>query len=102
MLDTDTDLVHFFRKSNDSKPYQSLSLNGGVLTDDSDSDVVDEQTGERMTTFKFQFMNKKGKKKGSQLTVVPEQGSSEAMVRAFQKGIESKINLTTNMLSKST
>ena len=42
MLDTETDLVHFFRKSSDSKPYQSLSLNGGVLTEDNDSDVVDE------------------------------------------------------------
>ena len=101
MLDTETDLVHFFRKSSDSEPYQSLSLNGGVLTDDNDSDVVDEQTGQRLPTFKFQFMNKKGAKKGSQLTVVPEQGFNEVMVRAFQKGTESKINLTTGMMSKS-
>ena len=46
-------------------------------------------------------MNKKGAKKGSQLTVVPEQGFNEVMVRAFQKGTESKINLTTGMMSKS-
>lgn len=54
-----------------------------------------------MPTFKFQFMNKKGAKKGSQLIVVPEQGFNEAMVRGFQKGTESKVNLTTGMMSKS-
>ena len=42
MLDTDTDLVHFFRKSSDSKPYQSLTLNGGEISDDVDSDIIDE------------------------------------------------------------
>ena len=36
-----------------------------------------------MPTFKFQFKNKKGKKKGGQLTVVPEQGFSDGMIRAF-------------------
>lgn len=74
MLDTETDLVHFFRKSKDNKPYQSLTLNKGVLSDDLhlDSDIIDEATGERQPGFKFQFMTKNGKKKGNQMTVVPE------------------------------
>jgi len=101
MLDSETDLVHFFRKSSDSKPYQSLTLNGGILSDDLhlESDIVDEATGERMPGFKFQFVNKKGKKKGNVMTVVPEQGMCQVMVNAFQKGVLSNRNLTSNMKS---
>ena len=75
MVDTDTDLVHFFKHSNDNKPYQSLSLNNGELSDDLhvDTDIIDEATGQRLPGFKFQFRTKKGKKKGKLLTVVPEQ-----------------------------
>ena len=75
MVDTDTDLVHFFKKTSDNKPYQSLSLNNGELTDDInvDTDIIDEATGQRLPGFKFQFKTKKGKKKGKLLTVVPEQ-----------------------------
>ena len=65
MLDTEKGLVHFFRKASNTKPYESLPLNGGVLSDDVESDIIDEQSGERMPAFKFQFMNKKGKKKGN-------------------------------------
>ena len=74
MVDTDTDLVHFFKNSNDNKPYQSLSLNNGELSDDLnvDTDIIDEATGQRLPGFKFQFRTKKGKKKGKLLTVVPE------------------------------
>ena len=75
MVDADTDLVHFFKKTSDNKPYQSLSLNNGELTDDInvDTDIIDEATGQRLHGFKFQFKTKKGKKKGKLLTVVPEQ-----------------------------
>jgi hypothetical protein len=44
------------------------------MSEDTDTDIIDETTGERMPGFKFQFINKKGKKKGNLLTVVPEQG----------------------------
>ena len=66
MLDTGADLVHFFKKSTDTKPYQSLSLNNGELSDNLhlESDVIDETTGERQPGFKFQFKSSKGKKKG--------------------------------------
>lgn len=54
MLDTDCDVVHFFKNTTDSKPYQSYSLNHGVLTDlHQDTDIVDEATGQRMPGFKF-------------------------------------------------
>lgn len=74
MLDTETDLVHFFRKTKDNKPYQSLSLNVGVLTNDlhTEQEIIDQNTGERLLGFKFQFKTKSGKKKGKQLTVLPE------------------------------
>ena len=42
MLDTENDLVHFFKKASDSKPYQSLPLNGGILSEDVESDIIDE------------------------------------------------------------
>ena len=73
MLDTEADLVHFFRKTKDHKPYKTLSLKDGQLSDDLhlESDVIDEETGERQPGFKFQFMSK-GKKKGDQMTVIPE------------------------------
>ncbi len=49
MLDTELDLVHFFKKTIDHKPYQTLSLNYGVLSDDLhlDTDIIDEATGQR-------------------------------------------------------
>ena len=34
MVDTQMDIVHFYRKANDLKPYQSLSLNHGFLLSD--------------------------------------------------------------------
>ena len=47
MLDTDVDLVHFFRKTNDHKPYKTLPLRDGRLSDDLhlESDVIDAETG---------------------------------------------------------
>ena len=47
MLDTESDLVHFFKKSKDHKPYKSLSLKDGVLEDDlsTETDIIDEATG---------------------------------------------------------
>ena len=86
MVDTDTDLVHFFRKTNDNKPYQSLSLNNGELSDDLhvDTDIIDETTGQHQPGFKFQFRTKKGKKKGKLMTVVPEQADQiQTMINAF-------------------
>ena len=49
MLDTEADLVHFFRKTKDHKPYKTLSLKDGQLSDDLhlESDVIDEETGEK-------------------------------------------------------
>ena len=76
MLDTETEIVHFFKKATSNKPYQSQELNNGVLTDDlnKETEIIDEETGERQPGFKFQFMSKNGKKKkGKQLTVIPEQ-----------------------------
>ena len=53
MLDTETDIVHFFRTSKDNKPYQSMSTQGGVLNHDTETDIIDEVTGERQPAFKF-------------------------------------------------
>ena len=55
MLDTEANLVHFFRKSFDIKPYQTLALQNGTLSDDlhAETDVVNEETGQRMPGFKF-------------------------------------------------
>lgn len=102
MLDSGTDLVHFFKKTSDSKPYQSLSLNGGILSDDLhlESEIVDEETGEHMPGFKFQFV-KKGKKKGNVMTVIPEKGLCPVMLLAFKKGIDSNQNLTSKMKTQS-
>ena len=38
-----------------------------------ETDIVDEVSGQRQPGFKFQFMNSKGKKKGKELIVLPEQ-----------------------------
>ena len=55
MLDTELELVHFFKKSVDNKPYQTMSLNYGVLSDDLhlETDIIDEDTGQRQPGFKF-------------------------------------------------
>ena len=46
-------------------------------------------------------MNSKGKKKGNQMTVVPEQGYFQVMNEAFQEGSRSDQKLTNNMLKMS-
>ena len=46
-------------------------------------------------------MNSKGKKKGNQMTVVPEQGLYQVMYEAFQEGSRSDQKLTSNMLKMS-
>ena len=92
MLDTESHFVHFFRKTNDVKPYQTLPLTGGILMDDLhlESDIIDQETGQRQPGFKFQFMSK-GKKKGKELTVIPEQPEQcRAMVKAFQDGAKTE------------
>ena len=86
MVDTDAHLVHFFPKSSATKPSKSLNLMAGVLTNDLQADIVDETTGQRLPTFKFQFMSK-GKKKGKELIVLPEQAEQGPVLRdAFAAG----------------
>lgn len=66
-------MVHFFKKMNDKKPYQSLSLSHGQLTQEETEVIIDEETGEECKHFKFQFMSSNGKKKkGKLMTVLPE------------------------------
>ena len=104
MLDTEANLCHFSRKSFDIKPYQTLSISNGVLSDDlhAETDVVNEETGQRMPGFKFQFMTKNGKKKGKQLTVVPEQPEQiDMMVNSFRKGMKGNRDATSMMLKQS-
>ena len=104
MLDTELELVHFFKKSVDNKPYQTMSLNYGVLSDDLhlDTDIIDEVTGDRQPGFKFQFMSVKGKKKGTQMTVIPEQKEQiQVMVNAFNKGAKNIRNNTSKVLKMS-
>lgn len=47
MTDTEQYVVHFFKKSNDHKPYKTYSLAGGILNNDDDleTDIVDEESG---------------------------------------------------------
>ena len=48
MLDTDANLVHFFKKANDKKPYQTLSLAFGQIVKDDSEKIIDEGTGEEI------------------------------------------------------
>ena len=63
VLDTERDLVHFFRTARDNKPFQTLPLAYGRIDLNVDSYIVDEQTCQQQPAFKFQFMTNKGKKK---------------------------------------
>lgn len=105
MLDTDCDVVHFFKNTTDNKPYQSYSLNHGVLTDnlsEEDTDIVDEETGQRMPGFKFQFKSSKGKKKGKEMTVIPEQlNQIKVMINAFENGSKNIRDHTSRLLKQS-
>ena len=104
MLDTELDLVHFFKNTKDHKPYQTLSLNYGVLSDDLhlDTDIIDEATGQRQPGFKFQFMSTKAKKKGKQMTVIPEQiEQCQIMVNVFTKGSKNIRDNTSRLLKQS-
>ena len=89
MTDTEQYVVHFFKKSNDHKPYKTYSLASGILNNDDDleTDIVDEESGQRLPGFKFQFMSSKGKKKAQEYIVLPEQvEQSEQILEVFQRG----------------
>ena len=47
VLDTESHLVHFFKKKCNTKPYQTLSLNYGVATNDANNEqvIVDKSLG---------------------------------------------------------
>ena len=55
MLDTETDLVHFFKKTKDLKPFQNLPLSNGILSDEDQVDIgIGEANGEPFAqSFKF-------------------------------------------------
>ena len=55
-----------------------------------ETDIVDEMSGQRQPGFKFQFMNSKGKKKGKELIVLPEQAEQcQILLDAFARGSQS-------------
>ena len=87
VLDTESDLVHFFKKTNQTKPYQTLQLYYGVVMNDMNNEqvIVDKVTGKAQNGFRFQFMQSNGKKKkGKLMTVIPEEPEQfEVMVKAF-------------------
>ena len=58
VLDTESHLVHFFKKNNQTKPYQTLSLQYGVVDQEEPSSQE-----KALISFKFQFMQSNGKKK---------------------------------------
>lgn len=47
---------------------------GGILKDDLhlETEIIDQETGQPLPGFKFQFMQK-GKKKGKEMVVLPEE-----------------------------
>ena len=47
VLDSESDLVHFFKKTNQTKPYQTLSLYSGIVMNDMNNEqkVVEKITG---------------------------------------------------------
>ena len=87
VLDTESDLVHFFKKTNQTKPYQTLQLYYGVVMNDMNNEqvIVDKVTGKAQNGFRFQFMQSNGKKKkGKLMTVIPEEPEQfDVMVKAF-------------------
>ena len=93
VLDTESDLVLFFKKANDTKPQEALSLGYGFMLEnqgglDSEQIIVDQTTGEQQPGFKFQFMSSNGKKKkGKPMLVIAENPSQfDALKEAFIKG----------------
>ena len=104
MLDTELSMVHFFKKTTDSKPYQTLSLDNGDLNSDGleDTQIVDETTGQKIPGFKFQFKTSKGKKKGKEMTVIPEQPEQiDLMIKAFRGGSKKDRDHTSRLLKQS-
>ena len=55
--------------------------------------IIDENSGEDLQYFRFQFMNSSGKKKkGKLMTVVPEEPPQyELLVNAFKEGMHENI-----------
>ena len=55
VLDTESDLVHFFKKTNQTKPYQTLSLFYGVVMNDMNNEqiIIDKASGKTETGFRF-------------------------------------------------
>ena len=55
VLDTESDLVHFFKKTNQTKPYQTLSLYYGVVMNDMNNEqvIIDKANGKTETGFRF-------------------------------------------------
>ena len=47
VLDSESDLVHFFKKTNQTKPYQTLSLYSGIVMNDMNNEqhVVEKISG---------------------------------------------------------
>lgn len=70
-LDTEGGFVHFFKVSDEKKPYQTLSLVGADISPSEDI-VLNKETKETRSCFAIQFKQRDGKNKGSPMQAVAE------------------------------
>ena len=90
MLDTESNLVHFFKKENATHPYKTRTLRNGILkTDKANAPrVMDRKTNTQRQTFRVQFMRSDAKTAKDPLYVVPQNEDEEEIMKlAFEKGV---------------
>ena len=84
ILDGDSGLAHFFKKENDTIPYQSLSMAKGQIVEGPAECTLSSKTKDTKPCFTWQFKQSNGKDKGKPMFVCTEQaGEIEIMRSAF-------------------
>lgn len=77
-------MVHFFKLTDDKKPYQTLSLTNAELLPHEDV-IVNKETGEKRQCFTVQFKQRDGKNKGSPMEAIAEDEENHLLMKcAFE------------------